>query len=271
MTDYFTLFGAAAAVCLLIAAPLSMAGVFLVGGARVSSGLAGSAAGALGVALALALGASAHHDGALLTLCGAVFAGVGLAFSARLEEEGGDQGAAWLFIAGSATAVLVAATTPVALAEVRSAFASGYFGARWSDAVWLAGAGGMAILLMLRYQALLSLQILDPAQLLQLQRSPRKIRTIALFLIGCLLGASIRFVGPLLCFALLSLPAMAIQDRVNSLRSALWLAPLAALLAMIGGLALSHLADLPVAESAAAALALLAAIARLWPTPRPIS
>ncbi|MBX7057189.1 MAG: metal ABC transporter permease [Leptospirales bacterium] len=263
MIEYLSLFGASMSLLLALAPPLAMAGVFLSASGDNNAGLAGSASGALGVALALSFGADQGQSPWIFALSGAAGASIGLVLVGTLSR-GVEGGASLVYVLAAATAVLAAASSPLALAEVRSAFNGGLFGASWTEAAIALLVSVICLSLLIRLRFLFSMWILDAQQLRALGRNPELLRILFLLGSGLLLGFAARYAGPLASFALLTLPAFGLRKLASALRTTLLLSAALAVVACSLGLLVSHMIDWPPAESIAATLALLSLALRLF-------
>jgi zinc transport system permease protein len=219
-----------------IAVLLAAVGVWVVARREVFLGAAVSQASALGIALALSLGAAsgAHWlegEGASAGL--AIAAAVA---TALVSARGGGPGresaegiVAWIFLlAASLPTLLLAATALGAL--------------RYRDSLLLIALDG------------------ETAEAFGVPR--RRLVVCAAIWLGVCVGFAMRVSGMLYAFGCLVLPALVARRLARESRPLVWLAPAIALAAALPGFAVAHVTDVPPAQMTVTLLC--AALALAW-------
>jgi zinc transport system permease protein len=252
-----------------IAALLAGIGVWVVARREVFLGAAVSQASALGIALALSLGAwsGAHWlegDGASAGL--AIAAAVA---TALVSARGGGPGresaegiVAWIFLLAASLPTLLLAHSAHGLEEIHRLAFSTLLGAQPGD-LWLLGA-------LLAATALGALRFRDPLLLVALDGEtaaafgvPRRRLVVgAAVWLGICVGFAMRVSGMLYAFGCLVLPALVARRLARESRPLVWLAPAIALGAALPGFVIAHVMDVPPAQMTVTLLC--AALALAW-------
>ncbi|MCC6670524.1 MAG: metal ABC transporter permease [Planctomycetes bacterium] len=273
------LFGPAWLAGWLVAVYLGIAGVPLVARGHAFLGAAVAQTAALGVAIALLLGATMEHahdelfDGeTVLTLAAIAFAtlaalATGTGGSGRAAREGVT---AWLYLASASLTVLLVANHPLGTEEVKHVLGLSVLGAGPVDAA-VAGVLAVATLsIALLRRDQLALVAMDPVMAAAVGVPVRRLSAATSAWIGLGIGFAIHASGLLYAFGCLVLPALAAARACRTVRAMFWVAPLFALAGTLPGFLLAHATDLPPGHVAVALLAALVPLAgaRRWRRPR---
>ena len=266
------LFGTTYLVGLLIAAVLSVVGVWIVARDHIFLGAAVAQASTLGVAGALWLSgtaaASRLHvlEGDAAATLFAVAASVATAWVATRVAEGRRESheavTGWIFLLAGSVPVLMLARSPHGLEEVQRLLFSTILSVTTSDLVFfaliaVATAGAAAAL---RERLLVFTLDPDLARAVGM-RAPVWAGAIAVWL-GLAVGLSIRASGTLYTFGCLVLPPLIAKNVCREVRPMLWVAPGLAVAAGLAGFVLSHGLDLPPAHTTVGLLS--AALPAAW-------
>ncbi|MBI5849736.1 MAG: metal ABC transporter permease [Planctomycetes bacterium] len=259
------------------AALLALAGVFALAQRQVFAGVVVAQCSTAGVALALALAAldgaveHAHLHGAPLA-CGiafGVFGAIALGVARRARDASEAIGL-WLFVTTSAASVLLLAHGAHGLEEIERLAFSSLIGADQADVLRLTAllVAAIAVLVPCHRVLLLAATEADHARALGLPVTALRVGlAIAL---GVAIGATIHSVGTLFCVANLMLPALAARRLARTMRGALVLAPVIALLTCGIAFVLANGFDYPMGQVAAAVQAATVPLASVI-RPRPNS
>ncbi|MCC7397402.1 MAG: metal ABC transporter permease [Planctomycetes bacterium] len=262
----WSLFHDAWLVALLLAAVLPLCGIVLVLRHQLFLAAAIGQAATFGIALGTAVGlapavmpASSHAETFSLLL--ALLAGSLTAVLAMrtLSTTGSplETRSAGIFLAGAALSVLVCSKLPHGLEEVHRLTMSSLLGASPGD-VWIAA--GLLVFVATaaatRRRALL-LWAIDPVTA-QVQGARVRTSDVAVGItIGATTGFAIHATGLLFAFGLTLLPVLLARSLARSLRTVVWLAPVAGVLGTAAALGLAHVGDLPPGQVAVGLLVVL--------------
>jgi zinc transport system permease protein len=252
-----------------IAALLAAVGLWVVARRELFLGAAVSQASALGIALALALGAA---SGAHWLESEAVAAGLAIAaavatalLSARAGgpgRESGDGIVAWVFLLSASLPTLLLARSAHGLEEIHRLAFSTLLGAQPGDLVVLAGLLALTVAAAARHRDALLLVALDSETAAAFGVPRRRLEIGAAIWLGVCVGFAMRVSGMLYAFGCLVLPALVARRLARESRPLLWLAPGVALAAALPGFVAAHVADVPPAQMTVALLC--AALAVAW-------
>lgn len=256
MSDTLTLFGPAWLALALAAVALSWPGLLVVARGQAMLTIAAAQCAAAGAALAMAAigwsgGGHVHGDWRLHA--GGIAGGIaGTAAAWR----GGTERAAWLFAAAGAASLLLVAGSPYGMHDLQamqnsSALLAGPLEAGAMGVLAVAGAIAVA----LRHRELRLLAV-DPAHARACGMDPRRWNLAIGAWLGLSVSLAVSVQGLLFAVAFLIVPTLAAGALARALWPLLILAPLIALAAGTGGIALAHRADLPPGQVAVALLAL---------------
>jgi ABC-type Mn2+/Zn2+ transport system permease subunit len=265
------LFGTTYLVGLLIAATLSLVGVWVVARDHIFLGAAVAQASTLGVAAGLWIGGAGAAAGlawlesdATPTIL-AILASVGTAWIAARGSESGLESeeslTGWVFLLAGSLPVLLMAHSPHGLEEVERLLFSTLLSVSDADR-WLFLALAVAtIATTVALHPRLLLATLDPeaAAALGLRRS-RWAALMAIWL-GVAVGLSIRAAGMLYAFGCLVLPALVAKHTCREVRPMLWVSPAIATGVALLGFVLAHGFDLPPAHTTVSLLCLALLVA----------
>lgn len=238
-----------------IAALLAGVGVWVVARREVFLGAAVSQASALGIALALSLGAwSGVHwlegDGASAAL--AIAAAVG---TALVSARGGGPGresaegiVAWIFLLAASLPTLLLAHSAHGLEEIHRLAFSTLLGAQPGDLWVLGGLLALTVLAARRFRDPLLLIALDGESAAAFGVPRRRLVVGAAVWLGICVGFAMRVSGMLYAFGCLVLPALVARRLARESRPLVWLAPAVALAAALPGFVIAHALDIPPAQ-----------------------
>lgn len=248
----------------LIAGLLATLGVAVLARQQVFLGAAMSQAATACVAVSMVLAASTHAAGWLRQGGDTIVAVLGAIATALLVGLGRghrESQTAWVFLVGSAVAMLVVAHTPHGLEEVNRMVASSLVGATLFDVI------AFAVLLML-VAGVVALQgrrivamLLDPPYAVAAGVPVARWEWILAVVLGLSVGWALHVAGLLYAFGCLVLPGMAARHLARETRTMLWLAPLLAVLCSFVGSVAADAYDLPPAQVAVAFMAGLVPVA----------
>jgi len=268
------LFGSTYVVGLLIAAVLSVVGVWIVARDHIFLGAAVAQASTLGVALALWLSGTAAAtrlhilEGELGATLFAVAASVTTAWvAARVGEgrmESHEAVTGWIFLLAWSLPVLLLADSPHGLEEVQRLIFSTILSVTTADLVLFVALAlaTLAAAVLLRDRLLVF--TLDPelAQAIGMRSSVWG-GAVAVWL-GLAVGLSIRAAGILFAFGCLVLPALVAKNVCREVRPMLWVAPCIAVVTTLAGFVLSNGRDWPPAHTIVALQAAALPVAWIW-------
>ena len=258
MSDFFaswSLFWPTYLAGWVIAALLALVGVWVVARREVFLGAAVSQASALGIALAISLGAwsGAHwleSDGVAAGL--AVFAAVA---TALVSARGGGPGresaegiVAWIFLLAASLPTLLLAHSPHGLEEIHRLAFSTLLGAQPADLWLLALLLATSVLAVRRYRDALLLLALDAETAAALGVPRRRLVVGAAVWLGICVGFAMRVSGMLYAFGCLVLPALVARRLARESRPLVRLAPLIALGVALPAFVVAHVTDVPPAQ-----------------------
>ncbi len=265
LVDSWSLFWPSYLVAWFSAATLALVGIPVVAREQVLLGAGLVQAGTAGLALALACGLATggHHGGVGTTVIAAIaIILAALVAGAPPGRERPEALAGWLFLAGSAGAVLLLAHQPMGLELLKQVQSSSLLGAGPFDP-WVALALALVTLagVVLGGRRLL-LSAWEPGLAAALGQRTVLWQLAMAGWTGLCLASSLRLTGTLFTTALLVLPALIARRWCGGLTMLPWAAVLIAQAAVTGALAIAWHADLPPAQVAVALLA--AALAATW-------
>lgn len=269
------LFGTSYLTGWLIAVVLGLAGVLVVAERQVFLGVATAQASSLGIATALWLAEAevlldhhALHGTPLLFGIGFAVAAA-VATSRALVRETAEAVGAWIFVAGSAGAVLLLAHSPHGLEEVERLMFSTLIGADRHDLWKFGGLALLAVLAVAAGHRPILLAATDPATAAALGLPTRRIELGSSVAIGAAVGMAMHSAGTLYTFSCLALPALAARQLGATMRGLFVLAPVLGLAAACVGFVLANGFDFPPGQLAAVAQAAVLAGAWLFRRLRP--
>jgi zinc transport system permease protein len=252
-----------------IAALLAGIGVWVVGRREVFLGASVSQASALGIALALVLGA---WSGAHWFEGEGVSAGLAIATAvatALVSARGGGRGressegvVAWIFLLSASLPTLLLAHSAHGLEEIHRLAFSTLLGAQPVDLVVLGALLAATALAAARTRDELLLVALDGETAAAFGVPRRRLVVGAAVWLGVCVGYAMRVSGMLYAFGCLVLPVLVARRLVRESRPLVWVAPALALGAAVPGFAIAHAADVPPAQMTVALLC--AALALAW-------
>jgi ABC-type Mn2+/Zn2+ transport system permease subunit len=267
------LFGATWIVGLLVAAVLSVVGVWIVARDQIFLGAAVAQASTLGVALALFVGGAAADrlhwlESGAATATLAVAASVATAWLAARVAEGRAESheavTGWIFLLAASVPVLMLARSPHGLEEVQRLVFSTLLSVSANDlglfAVLAAATAAVAILLRERLLAF----ALDPEFASAVGLRGRAWNAAVAIWLGVAVGLSIRVAGTIYTFGCLVLPPLVAKNLCREVGPMLWVAPSVAVLAALAGFVLSNGLDLPPAHATVGLLAAALPVAWAW-------
>lgn len=268
------LFGTTYLVGLLVAAVLSLVGVWIVARDHIFLGAAVAQASTLGVALALWLGGSAaaarihflETDAAPTAL--AVLASVATAWLAARVGEGRSESheavTGWVFLLAGSVPVLMLARSPHGLEEIQRLLFSTLLSASQADLArfLLLGAGTVAASIVARERLLLF--TLDPDMAVAVGMRSRTWSSAVAVWLGLAVGLSIRSAGTLYTFGCLVLPPLIAKNLCREVRPMLWVAPALAVGAALAGFVLANGLDFPPAHTTVGLLSAGLPLAWAW-------
>jgi zinc/manganese transport system permease protein len=245
----------------IAAALLGLLGVAVVAREQVFLGAAMAQAATAATALAITAGAGAlwiaalHLHGPL-----AVIAATLVALVTGLGRGHRESLVALVFLAASATALLLVARLPHGLQEVQRLTSSSVIGAEWGDTFFLglllAGTVAVAVA---RWRGLVT-WLLDPAFAAAIGLPTARWAVLLALLLGLGVGWSLHVAGMLFALGCLVLPALAARSLVRELGTAAVVAPVIALAGAVTGSLAAHAYDLPPAQTTVGLLAAVAAL-----------
>ena len=258
MNDFFaswSLFWPSYLAGWVIAALLALVGVWVVARREVFLGAAVSQASALGIALAISLGAAsgAHwleSDGvaAALAIAAAVATALVSARGGSPGRESAEGIVAWIFLLSASLPTLLLAHSPHGLEEIHRLAFSTLLGAQPIDLAVLAALLAATLLAARRFRDPLLLLALDAETAAALGVPRQRLVVGAAIWLGVCVGFSMRVSGMLYAFGCLVLPALVARRLGRESRPLIWLAPAIALAAALPGFVLAHVSDIPPAQ-----------------------
>jgi manganese/iron transport system permease protein len=252
------LFGTSYLTGWLIALVLGLTGVIVVAQRQVFLGIATAQASSLGIATALWLAQADflldHHDlhGAPLGFGVAFAVAAAVATTRSPIRETADAIGAWIFVCGSAAAVLLLADSPHGLEEVERLMFSTLIGADEHD-LWKFGAlAVLAAAVFARAHRPILLAATDPSTAAALGLPTRAIDLGLAAGVGLAIGLAMHSAGTLYTFSCLALPALCARQLCRTMRAMLVVAPLVGLVTTFVGFVLANGYDHPPGQVAAA-------------------
>lgn len=256
----------------LVAALLSLVGVFVVARDQIFLGAAVSQASALGIALALAAAAlpiaeevhwlESESFPAVMAILFAVGASVATARGGIHRHESHEAVTGWVFLAGSSLSILVVSSSPRGVEEVHNLLFSTIIGASEGDvgrfAVLLAVTSTVVIALRRR----LLLLTIDPPMALAVGVRVGVWELVTSAWFGLTIGLAIRVSGLLFTFGCLVLPSLIARTVCREVLPMVLVAPSIAVAACSIAFVLAHHYDFPPAQVAISLLAL--SLAAVW-------
>jgi ABC-type Mn2+/Zn2+ transport system permease subunit len=214
-----------------------------------------SQASALGIALALSLGA---WSGVAWFERESVAAGLAVAAAvatALVSARGGGPGresaegiVAWIFLLAASLPTLLLAHSPHGLEEIHRLAFSTLLGAQPLDLALLGVLLGASVLAVRRHRDELLLLALDPETAAALGVRKQRLVIGAAVWLGICVGFAMRVSGMLYAFGCLVLPALVARRLARESRPLVWLAPALALAVALPAFVLAHVADIPPAQ-----------------------
>jgi ABC-type Mn2+/Zn2+ transport system permease subunit len=237
---------------------LSVLGVYMVLKRVVFVGLTLANVATLGAALALAL----HWPLHLCSVAAAVAAAVALAVTAAPRRVPAEAVVGWGFAAASALTVLVLARTAADGDAMRLLFGNVLAISRL-EAALMAAVAVLVVAVHVAFAKRFVLVVFDP-ETARAAGIATGAWTVLLYLtVGSATATAVHETGALLAFALLTLPAMAALLATRGLTAAFLAAPAIAVAAVVAGLLLSFVWDLPTGPFTVALLAAAVPLAGL--------
>lgn len=266
------LFGTTWTVGLLVAAVLSVVGVWVVARDHIFLGAAVAQASTLGVALALWLAgttAAAHlrwleSDAAptVLAVLGSVATAWLAAWAREVRTESEEAVTGWVFLLAGSVPVLLLAGSPHGLEEVQRLLFSSLLAVSEGDLRLFAVLAVASAVAAWALHERLMLHTLDPEMAAAVGLRGRAWTAATALWLGLAVGLSIRAAGTLYTFGCLVLPALVAKNLCREMRPMLWVAPLLAVAAALAGFVLAHGLDRPPAHATVGLLA--AALPAAW-------
>lgn len=235
----------------LIAGLLGLLGIPILARQQVFLGAAMSQAATASVAVAIALAAGTHAAGWMRQGLDAVVAVIGAVGTAALVGLGRghrESQTAWVFLMGSALAMLAVARMPHGLEEVNRLVASSLIGANLLDVIVCAVLLAIVLAVLLRRGRQIRAMLLDPAYAVAVGVPVRTWEWRLAIILGISIGWALHVAGLLYSFGCLILPAMAARHLVRETRALFWLAPVLAVACAIAGSIAADAYDLPPAQ-----------------------
>lgn len=249
----------------LIAAVLGLLGSILLVREQVFLGAAMCQAATAGVALALAL---AFHIStaarAWIVAPLAIVAALATALLVGMGRGHRESVTAWVFLAASAAAVLLATGNAHGLEEVQRLIASSIIGASWIDVGFFAALLALLIAVAAVAGRRLTTLLLDPAFAAVIGIRSRRWELAIAVLLGLAIGWSLQVAGLIYTFGCLILPAMAARHLAREFRAMAILAPVLASVCAIVASVCANAWDLPPAQVAVACMAGVVVLAAGW-------
>jgi zinc transport system permease protein len=271
MSDFFaswSLFWPSYVAGWVIASLLAMVGVWVVARREIFLGAAVSQSSALGIALALSLGAASGAHwlesdavAALLAIAAAVATALVSARGGGVGRESADGIVAWIFLLAASLPTLLLAHSPHGLEEMHRLAFSTLLGAQPADLIVLSLLLVTTLLAAWRFRDRLLLLALDRETAAAIGVPQRRLVMGAAIWLGICVGYSMRVSGMLYAFGCLVLPALIARRLARESRPLLWLAPAIALTAAVPGFVLAHVGDVPPAQMAVTLLCTMLAAA----------
>lgn len=246
---------------LLVAAALSISGLWLIARDQIFAGAGFSQASVLGAATGIFfaeyLQLSENVEATLIYTMTVLFS-VGAAFVIeilsvkRVRSITAESVIGFIFIFASAFSVLVVVRTTHGVKEITSMLSSSVLGLGMADSVVFLVILAVSILLAIfRYRSLISVCI-DPAFAASCGVPVRTIQLIGSLYIGLIAGLSIRYSGMLYTFAFLVMPGLFLKPLLTSPVRLLLFAPVYGIVSAFIGFWTAHVLDLPLAQTAVA-------------------
>lgn len=252
-----------------IAALLAVVGVWVVARREVFLGAAVSQASALGIALALTLGAASgagwlagEEASAGLAIAAAVATALVSARGGGPGRESAEGIVAWIFLLAASLPTLLLAHSPHGLEEIHRLAFSTLLGALPADLFVLGALLAATALGALLFRDALLLVALDGETAAAFGLPRRRLVVGAALWLGVCVGYAMRVSGMLYAFGCLVLPALVARRLARASRPLVWLAPAIALAVALPGFVLAHVWDVPPAQMTVALLC--AALALAW-------
>lgn len=268
--DYWALFHDTCLVALFLAVLLPLCGIVLVLRQQVFLSAAVGQSATLCIALGLGLGlapamAPGHrHDESFRLVLAVLGGSITAILAMRALSTSGPQveaRSAWMFLAGSSLSVLLSASDPHGLEEVKALTLSSMLGVSALDS-WLAGGGLLATLLLMRWRGRsVLLWAMDPVTALVQGSSVLAFDLLVGGWIGVSTGFAIHATGLLFAFGLTVLPVLVARELARSLRAMLFLAPSLGVVVTGASLVVADQQDLPPGQVAVGGLVLLLPLA----------
>lgn len=270
----WALFGDAILVGVLLAAVLPCLGVLLVLRQQVFVAAAIGQAANFGIAVALASGlASAHGHGHDDSEHRTFVVGAGLLAAAatavvalrRLTARAStlEAHSAWVFLGGSAGAMVLLADQPHGLQELQRLFLSSLLAVDRADVWWALGTAlAVAVAMATRRRHLLG-WALEPRAAAAHGTSVGRYDLVVGCVLGVAIGHAIHATGLLFTFGATILPVLAARELATSLGAVLATAPAIGVFGQLAAFALGHRLDLPPGQLAVALWAATVGVAAI--------
>lgn len=257
-----------------IAILLSLVGVLAVARDQIFIGAAMSQAGALGIALAMWIGAWVapatlpwFHSDEFLSAMAVAFSLVAALITggwAETDRESHEAITGWVFLLSASLSILIVSHSPHGLEEIHRLLASSIIGATRADVWAFSALAGLTALFLTAAHRRTLLFLMDPAMAAAVGMHTGRWAAIVSTLLGLAVGLSIRSSGMLYTFGCLVLPALIAKNLCREVGPMFLVAPLVAILTSITTFVLANHYDYPPAPMTVALLSLLLTIAWLF-------
>ena len=170
----------------------------------------------------------------------------------------------WLFLLSSAGAIVLVSNTPLGMEEVKKLTLSSIIGTESSDVTLLLILTIKVILFILIFMNSIVLTFTDRNYAKSLKIPVTLIEFIFAFLMGIILGATLKISGTLYTFGCLILPVLVASCLCKSTRLLFILSPLIALTCVFLGFSLGNFYNIPQAQLTIFFLCLLLPLAKIY-------
>ncbi len=257
LIDSWPLFWPTYLVAWFSAATLALIGIPVVAREQVllGAGLVQAGTGGLALALACGLATAGHHAGLGSTLVIALTIVIAALLAGAQSRERPEAFAGWLFLAGSASSVLLLAHQPLGLEVLKLVQTSSLLGAAPHDPWWAATLCLITVAAVAIAGRRLLLICWEPGLAAALGQRAVLWQVALAVWTGLSLAISLHLTGALFTTALLVLPALIARRWVRNLPSLPWAVVLIAEVAVTMAMALAWHLDLPPAQVAVVLLA----------------
>ncbi len=275
--ESWSMFGSSYLLALGTAVALSVIGVLVVARREVFIGAAAAEASTLGVALAwwlaLKFGMDADSTGAgAFEWIGAMgFAVLAALWTMSDGQSGsggasrglaGDERTAVVFVGAAVLSMLLLVNLPQGREQLQRVQASSLIGAATSDAIIALLAAIAAVAVTQVWRRSLVLLISDPVMASAVGLKARQWHLGIAIATGLVIGLSLRGTGTVFTFGCLILPTLVAKQLVGTIGRLFIVAPVVAVIGVLGGLFFAHMMDLPPGQVTIGTLLLGLLIAR---------